>query len=83
VAGIACLNARDRNLLASGALLTAAAYGVDQFLFVTETGESGGRTGQLTCGRDREASLSGDTAIGSSHRPFRVGVAAGAGPLPT
>ena len=32
---IACLNARDRNLLGLRRdLLTAAAYGVDQFLFV-------------------------------------------------
>ena len=32
---IACLNARDRNLLGFRRdLLTAAAYGVDQFLFV-------------------------------------------------
>ena len=32
---IACLNARDRNLLGlQRDLLTAAAYGVNQFLFV-------------------------------------------------
>jgi 5,10-methylenetetrahydrofolate reductase len=32
---IACLNARDRNLLGFRRdLLTAAAYGVDEFLFV-------------------------------------------------
>src|SRR5215831_11298659 len=35
---IACLNARDRNLLGFRRdLLTAAAYGVDQFLFVYGT----------------------------------------------
>ena len=33
--GIACLNSRDRNLLGFRRdLLTAAAYGVDRFLFV-------------------------------------------------
>lgn len=35
IACIACLNARDRNLPGLRRdLLTAAAYGVDQFLFV-------------------------------------------------
>src|SRR5438552_2013628 len=47
---IACLNSRDRNLLGFRRdLLTAAAYGVDQFLFVY--GDSpilGARTAQLT-----------------------------------
>ena len=47
---IACLNARDRNLLGFRRdLLTAAAYGVDQFLFVYGDRPSiGARTGQLT-----------------------------------
>ena len=47
---IACLNARDRNLLGFRRdLLTAAAYGVDQFLFVYgDRPSSGARTGQLT-----------------------------------
>ena len=47
---IACLNARDRNLLGFRRdLLTAAAYGVDQFLFVYgDRPTSGARTGQLT-----------------------------------
>src|SRR5712675_183289 len=46
---IACLNARDRNLLGFRRdLLTAAAYGVDQFLFVYgDRPTSGARTGQL------------------------------------
>src|SRR5665213_396329 len=46
---IACLNARDRNLLGfQRDLLTAAAYGVDQFLFVYgDKPASGGRTGEL------------------------------------
>src|SRR5580698_8709149 len=47
---IACLNARDRNLLGFRRdLLTAAAYGVDQFLFVYgDRPSSGDRTGELT-----------------------------------
>ncbi len=47
---IACLNARDRNLLGFRRdLLTAAAYGVDQFLFVYgDRPTLGARTGQLT-----------------------------------
>src|SRR5439155_12332768 len=47
---IACLNARDRNLLGFRRdLLTAAAYGVDQFLFVyDDKPTSGGRTSELT-----------------------------------
>jgi 5,10-methylenetetrahydrofolate reductase len=47
---IACLNARDRNLLGfQRDLLTAAAYGVDQFLFVYgDKPQSGGRTSELT-----------------------------------
>ncbi len=47
---IACLNARDRNALAfQRDLLTGAAYGVDEFLFVYgDAPVSGARTGQLT-----------------------------------
>src|SRR2546430_15689874 len=47
---IACLNARDRNLLAFRRdLLTGTAYGVDEFLLVYgDRPTSGGRTGQLT-----------------------------------
>src|SRR5208282_564905 len=47
---IACLNSRDRNLLGFHRdLLTAAAYGVDQFLFVYgDRPTSGDRTGELT-----------------------------------
>jgi methylenetetrahydrofolate reductase (NADPH) len=46
---IACLNARDRNLLGLRRdLLTAAAYGVDQFLFVYgDKPTDGGRTSEL------------------------------------
>ena len=47
---IACLNSRDRNLLGFRRdLLTAASYGVDQFLFVHgDKPSAGGRTGELT-----------------------------------
>src|SRR3954470_3858273 len=47
---IACLNARDRNLLGFRRdLLTAAAYGVEEFLFVYgDRPASGRRTGELT-----------------------------------
>jgi 5,10-methylenetetrahydrofolate reductase len=47
---IACLNARDRNALGfQRDLLTGAAYGVDEFLFVYgDAPVSGARTGQLT-----------------------------------
>lgn len=47
---IACLNARDRNMLGFRRdLLTGAAYGVDEFLFVYgDNPATGARTGQLT-----------------------------------
>ena len=47
---IACLNSRDRNLLGfQRDLLTAAAYGVDRFLFVYgDKPTEGGRTSELT-----------------------------------
>ena len=47
---IACLNARDRNLLGFRRdLLTAAAYGVDEFLFVYgDRPETGSRSDDLT-----------------------------------
>ncbi len=62
---IACLNARDRNLLGFRRdLLTAAAYGVDQFLFVYgDEPLAGARTSELTVrtmlaeGRDYAATL--------------------------
>jgi methylenetetrahydrofolate reductase (NADPH) len=48
--GIACVNSRDRNLLGFRRdLLTAAAYGVDRFLFVYgDKPTSGNRTSDLT-----------------------------------
>jgi 5,10-methylenetetrahydrofolate reductase len=80
---IACLNARDRNLLAFRRdLLTAAAYGVDQFLFVYgDRPSSGARTGQLTV-RTMIDELRAFGEMKTLPRPFRVGVSAGPGPLP-
>ena len=82
---IACLNARDRNLLGFRRdLLTAAAYDVDQFLFVFgDRPSSGRRTGQLTV-QSMIAELRSFSASESfdSTRTLRAGVAAGLGPLP-
>jgi 5,10-methylenetetrahydrofolate reductase len=75
---IACLNARDRNLLGfKRDLLTAAAYGVDQFLFVHgDRPVSGRRTGQLTVRSmiEEARSFADQPDVGG---PLRVGVAAG------
>ena len=82
---IACLNTRDRNLLGFRRdLLTAAAYGVDQFLFVYgDRPTSGARTGQLTVrSMIEELRAFPPDAVPAHARPFRAGVAAGAGPLP-
>ena len=82
---IACLNARDRNLLGFRRdLLTAAAYGVDQFLFVYgDRPTSGARTGQLTVRSMIEElrAFPAEQAFETA-RPFRAGVAAGNGMLP-
>ena len=82
---IACLNSRDRNLLGFHRdLLTAAAYGVDQFLFVYgDKPSSGGRTGELTVRAmiEEVRTLSANTAFEAT-RPFRVGAAAALRPLP-
>src|SRR5271166_3764299 len=83
---IACLNARDRNLLAlQRDLRPAAAYGVDQFLFVYgDTPRSGGRTSELTV----RAMLTETRAFEQSPplaetSRLRLGVVAGLGPLPS
>src|SRR5262245_54963738 len=80
---IACLNARDRNLLGFRRdLLTAAAYGVDQFLFVYgDRPSSGARTGQLTVRSMIEEVRA--FPFDPSSGPFRVGVAASGDALPT
>lgn len=83
---IACLNSRDRNLLGFRRdLLTAAAYGVDQFLFVYgDKPSAGGRTSELNVRAmiEEVRGLSDDPAF-SACAPFRVGTAAGLRPLPS
>ncbi len=79
---IACLNSRDRNLLGFRRdLLTAAAYGVDQFLFVYgDKPGAGDRTSELTV---RTMIDEARTFAGGLGRPFRIGVAAGPRRLPS
>jgi methylenetetrahydrofolate reductase (NADPH) len=81
---IACLNARDRNLLGFRRdLLTAAAYGVDQFLFIYgDEPLAGSRTSELTVRTMlHEGRTYADTLRTGS--PMRFGVATGLRPLPT
>lgn len=82
---IACLNARDRNLLGfERDLLTAAAYGVDQFLFVYgDKPTTGGRTSELTVRSMIEHARAAAAAITFADTPpFRVGAATGLRPVP-
>ena len=74
---IACLNARDRNLLGfKRDLLTAAAYGVDQFLFVYgDKPTAGGRTSELSVRSMIEEARGFEPG-------FRLGASAGLGSLP-
>jgi methylenetetrahydrofolate reductase (NADPH) len=82
---IACLNSRDRNLLGLRRdLLTAAAYGVDQFLFVYgDKPTSGGRTSELTVQAMIEETQSFAERIFAGDSAFRVGAVAGLGSLPS
>ena len=77
---IACINARDRNQLGFRRdLLTAAAYGVTDFLFVYgDRPESGSRSDDLTVQLMLELARSSEPDRSS---PRRLGVAAGPGPL--
>jgi 5,10-methylenetetrahydrofolate reductase len=79
--GIACLNSRDRNLLGFRRdLLTAAAYGVDRFLFVYgDKPTVGGRTSELTVPAMIDEAR--NTAF-EGCKPFQVGVASGLRPVP-
>src|SRR3984957_11353527 len=81
---IACLNARDRNLLGfQRDLLTAAAYGVDQFLFVYgDRPASGGRTGELTVRSMMQEARAFNGWRSSGGEAFRIGVTTGLAPLP-
>jgi methylenetetrahydrofolate reductase (NADPH) len=82
---IACLNARDRNVLGFRRdLLTAAAYGVDEFLFVYgDRPESGRRSDDLSVRSmlDEARRFTGDG--GPATRPFRLGVTSRLVPLPS
>jgi methylenetetrahydrofolate reductase (NADPH) len=77
---IACVNSRDRNLLGFRRdLLTAAAYGVDQFLFVHgDKPSAGDRTSELTVRTMiEEARSATDQSSFIGVDPFRLGVTAG------
>jgi methylenetetrahydrofolate reductase (NADPH) len=82
---IACLNSRDRNLLGFRRdLLTAASYGVDQFLFVYgDKPSAGDRTSELTVRAmiEEVRGLSSDSAF-AGVPPFRIGAVAGLRPVP-
>jgi 5,10-methylenetetrahydrofolate reductase len=79
---IACLNARDRNTLGFRRdLLTAAAYGVDEFLFVYgDRPESGRRSDDLTVRTMLEKARRFDQRV--APLPLRLGAAAALTPLP-
>ena len=82
---IACLNSRDRNLLGFRRdLLTAAAYGVSQFLFVYgDKPSSGGRTSDLTVrSMIEEARNCSTDPVFTGVPPWRIGAAASLRPLP-
>jgi 5,10-methylenetetrahydrofolate reductase len=80
---IACLNARDRNTLGFRCdLLTAAAYGVSEFLFVYgDRPESGARSDDLTV-RSMLAEAREFSQVGAESGRFRLGVASGLQRLP-
>jgi methylenetetrahydrofolate reductase (NADPH) len=82
---IACVNSRDRNLLGFRRdLLTAAAYGVDQFLFVYgDKPTSGERTSELTVRAmiDEARAVPDDPTFGGVPA-FRIGTAAALRSLP-
>lgn len=80
--GIACLNARDRNLLGFRRdLLTAASYGVDHFLFVYgDAPQEGRRTEDLTVrGMINEVRSFGEGPLFQGYSDFRIGTVAKVG----
>jgi len=83
---IACLNSRDRNALGFRRdLLTAAAYGVQEFLFVHgDKPSTGDRAGGLTVRAmiEQARALDQDRAFAGT-TPFRVGAVTGLRPLPS
>lgn len=79
---IACLNARDRNLLGFRRdLLTAASYGVDHFLFVYgDKPQEGRRTDDLTVrGMINEVRGFGNGPLFQGYPDFRIGTVARTG----
>lgn len=79
---IACVNARDRNLLGFRRdLLTAAAYGVDHFLFVYgDAPKEGRRSGDLTVrGMIDEVRSYGSGPLFQGFSEFRIGTVAKTG----
>jgi 5,10-methylenetetrahydrofolate reductase len=82
---IACLNARDRNLLGFHRdMLTAAAYGVSEFLFVYgDKPSAGDRTSELTVRAmvEQTRALHDDPAF-EGKTPFRAGVTTGLNKVP-
>jgi len=82
---IACLNARDRNLLGfQRDLLTAEAYGVDQFLLVRgDEPRAGGRTSELTVRTMLTEARAFESTLGLAEgRKLRLGAVTGLGDLP-
>ena len=81
---IACINARDRNTLGFRRdLLTAAAYGVSEFLFVYgDRPESGSRSDDLTVRSMLDEARRFEAESTDRTRPFRLGVTTRLGPLP-
>jgi len=81
---IACLNARDRNVLGFRRdLLTAASYGVRDFLFVYgDRPETGRRADDLTVRSmiDEARRFAGD--VDAASQPLQIGVTSRLGPVP-
>jgi 5,10-methylenetetrahydrofolate reductase len=80
---IACLNARDRNTLGFRRdLLTAAAYGVDEFLFVYgDRPETGRRSDDLTVRSMIEEARRFSSESARTPNPLRIGVTSKLAPL--
>jgi 5,10-methylenetetrahydrofolate reductase len=81
---VACLNARDRNVLGFRRdLLTAAAYGVNRFLFVYgDRPETGKRSDDLTVRSMLDEARRFDASARPGAAPLDLGVSARLGPLP-
>lgn len=79
---VACVNARDRNVLGFRRdLLTAAAYGVEEFLFVYgDRPETGRRSDDLTV----RSMIDVAREFAAEHsRPIRISVSCGLGSVPS